>query len=310
MFAMQVKQKSLQTALSFWFNPSLCDRLWTFCIWTGLVLAATAPSQAQSLQFQSLNGGLGEQVAKVRLIAGSAPSHGHYLAGIDLTMPPGSHTYWQQPGEAGVPPVFVFSGSVNVAKATVAFPVPGRIVESGIEAFGYEDSVVFPVTVTPTDAAKPAVLRLDMTYAVCNKICIPAHNTATITLRPNGAERDGADSLASDGAKLQAAVATVPVPATPADAQNLTLVRDPTTKKPSWEVTWHGTGQIEDLFAVAPDGFYFETKKIADDRFRLTAVEALGGAAKTAGVPVDLTVKRKDQSLVVTETLDASAATR
>ena len=196
----------------------------------------------------------------MKLIAGAGLRNGTYVAGLDIAMPPGSHTYWKMPGDAGVPPVFSFDGSTNVRAARVLFPTPKRLSEDGLEAFGYLDRVLFPVEIAPADPAKPAELRVDATYAVCNKICIPAHAKATVTLSPKA----GADTAATDAAATEAALAAVPAPATSGERAELSIVPEPGAPKPTWMLAWHGAKPIDDVFADAPDGYYFSTRKTGD----------------------------------------------
>ena len=89
--------------------------------------------------------------SRARLVAA-----GNAQAGVEIELAPGAITYWRDPGEAGVPPAFDFSGSVNLKQAEVEFPAPRRIVESdGSEAFGYDGAVVFPIAVDrSTEAAR------------------------------------------------------------------------------------------------------------------------------------------------------------
>ncbi len=168
------------------------------CIVSGNAIAAETPTPT-SFEASSLH-----------LVGAPALKDGTYVAGIDVAMAAGSHTYWKQPGDAGVPPVFSFTGSENVAKVDVLFPAPSRISADGLISFGYADHVVFPVEVRPTDAGKPVVLHLDMTYAVCNKICMPAHGVSMLKLEPRGAWRalanrcDGARRRAKPGLRIRA----------------------------------------------------------------------------------------------------------
>ena len=105
-----------------------------------------------------------------RLIAGRGD-----LAGFEIALSPGAITYWRDPGDAGLPPTLDFSGSDNVASVAPEFPAPKRIKEAdGGEAFGYDGDVVFPLAVKLRDPAKPATLKLDADFAVCEKVCLPA----------------------------------------------------------------------------------------------------------------------------------------
>ena len=100
---------------------------------------------------------------------------GGALAGFEIALAPGAITYWRDPGDAGVPPTFDFSGSDNVASVDPAFPAPKRIREAdGGEAFGYDGGVVLPLKVEPRRSGKPVTLALNANYAVCEKLCLPA----------------------------------------------------------------------------------------------------------------------------------------
>src|SRR4051795_4782537 len=114
----------------------------------------------------------------VRLIAARASGSGKtaiYRSAIEIKLNPGWKTYWRYPGDSGVPPVFDFSKSENVKSATVLFPAPKRFADgAGGHSIGYKTGVLFPVRVVPKDPAKPAVLRLKLDYAVCEKLCLPA----------------------------------------------------------------------------------------------------------------------------------------
>ena len=213
-------------------------------------------------------------------------------------MSKGSHTYWKQPGESGVPPVFAFNGSENVATAKVMFPVPSRISEEGLVAYGYTDAVAFPVEVTPVDPAKPSVLHADVSYAICNKICVPAHSQATLTLPASG--KDVAGEI------VEAALAQVPKPMSPAQRGDLAIVPQKGVAKPTWTLSWHGAAPPEDIFVDAPEGFFFSTRKIGSDHWTLVAEQSVPGAAAER-VPVSLTLKRNGDSLVTVETLDAGS---
>jgi len=116
--------------------------------------------------------------AQARLLAG-----GPGAAAFEIRLAPGAITYWRNPGDAGAPPNFDFSGSTNLASAEPQFPAPERIVESdGSEAYGYRSDVVFAIVVQAVDPSKPVTLALKAGYAVCEKICLPARANLTISL--------------------------------------------------------------------------------------------------------------------------------
>jgi len=145
----------------------------------------------------------GDARSAVRLIAGSRSAAGGALlrAGVEIRLKSGWHTYWRYPGDAGVPPVFDFKGSQNVKAVEVRWPAPQRLPQEGGVSIGYERNVVFPLRVMPLDSAKPVVLRLNLDYAICEKLCVPAEARAELAL---------AGGVSSQDPALAAAEARVP----------------------------------------------------------------------------------------------------
>ena len=119
--------------------------------------------------------------AQLRLLA--LPAEGGTIqAGVEITLPAGWHTYWRNPGDAGIPPQFDFSASGNVRAVDVRYPVPERFDDGTSVSAVYTDDVVFPVALTPTDAGSPVTLRVDASFGVCNEVCIPARAQAELTI--------------------------------------------------------------------------------------------------------------------------------
>jgi DsbC/DsbD-like thiol-disulfide interchange protein len=210
--------------------------------------------------------------SRARLIAG-----GGDLAGFEIALSPGAITYWRDPGDAGLPPTLDFSGSDNVASVEPEFPAPKRIKEAdGGEAFGYDGSVVFPLAVKPRDPAKPATLKLNADFAVCEKVCLPAkaHLELTLPSAP-GSPHAGA---------IDAALAAVPRAVAAKDFGALEALG-----ADSWRLcSAHEDGPPRDLFVEAPEGWWLKTAPAhADDGhdcFTLT----IGDKPKDGALPVAL----------------------
>jgi DsbC/DsbD-like thiol-disulfide interchange protein len=234
--------------------------------------------------------------ARMRLVAAMGLDQGVYHVAAEIELPPKAITYWRDPGEAGVPPKFSFEGSQNVAMAEAFYPSPSRIEEDGIEAFGYRGGVVFPIRVAPKNAAEPSVLKLTLDYAVCESICVPVRSEAEITLPAQNA--DGANEF------VAAAQARVPAKLAPADRQaKAMIVRQRTIEKPTWTLTWKEGGGLEDLFVEAPEGWYFDARKVNAHEFSLVVAAA---PARPAREPVDVRVTAvgERKSYEFTATLD------
>lgn len=142
---------------------------------------------------------------KARLLAGTAKRRDEAArpyAGLEIEMPKGWKTYWRAPGDAGgIPPELDFTGSENLAKATVLFPAPKKLVDRTGTTYGYKDHVTFPIRIEPTDAASPVVLKVKASYGVCEELCVPAEVELEVTVEPG---------MAASGA-LAEALAHVPV---------------------------------------------------------------------------------------------------
>ena len=72
-----------------------------------------------------------------------------------------------------MPPRFNYEGSENVKDVAVLWPAPMRFSDGSGTSIGYIDHTIFPLRISLQDASKPAVLRLTVDYAVCEKLCVP-----------------------------------------------------------------------------------------------------------------------------------------
>ena len=119
----------------------------------------------------------------VRLLAGSR-SGAVLLGGIAIQLQQGWKTYWRTPGDSGVPPRFDFSKSENVEAVTVLWPAPMKFDDgAGGTSLGYKHQVVLPLRIVPKNADKPLILRAAISYAVCERICIPVEaSTELVTI--------------------------------------------------------------------------------------------------------------------------------
>jgi DsbC/DsbD-like thiol-disulfide interchange protein len=150
----------------------------------------------------------------VRLLAGSR-SGSVLLGGIAFQLQPGWKTYWRTPGDSGVPPRFDFSKSDNVEAVTVLWPAPTKFDDgAGGHSLGYHDAIVLPLRIVAKNLDKPVTLRADVSYAVCEKICIPVQAEAELPFTSVASTEDSA---------LFAALDTVPKPANVGDPNPLTI---------------------------------------------------------------------------------------
>lgn len=152
--------------------------------------------------------------SQVRLLAGSR-SGGMLLGGIAIQLDPGWKTYWRTPGDSGVPPRFDFSKSENIDAVTVLWPAPKPFDDgAGGKSLGYRNNVVIPLRIMAKIADRPVILRAAISYAVCEKVCIPVEAEAELPFSSVASAQDAA---------LFAALDAVPKPARIGDRVPLSI---------------------------------------------------------------------------------------
>lgn len=100
-----------------------------------------------------------------------APAAGKpFRVGLRLRMTPGWHTYWRNPGDAGVAPEISFSLPEGTKVSEIAWPAPERLAEGQIMTYGYTGEVLLPVTIAPGAAGR---IEARAAWLICEKICVP-----------------------------------------------------------------------------------------------------------------------------------------
>lgn len=229
----------------------------------------------------------------VRLIAGSR-SGAVLLGGIAFQLQDGWKTYWRTPGDSGVPPRFDFSRSDNVDAVTVMWPAPRQFDDgAGGTSLGYKHQVVLPLRIVAKNPDKPLVLRADISYAVCEKLCVPVEAKAELAFASVASTEDAALSEALNAVPKPANIGdptpvtirdvkrdgnNVLVDVTASDTKDLSLfVEGPT---PDWALP------VPKLVAHAPPG----VKRFAFE------LDGLPPGAKADGAALKLTLVGGDKS--------------
>jgi DsbC/DsbD-like thiol-disulfide interchange protein len=165
-----------------------------------VILLAALPTIAGIAPSVAAEGAWGEGAkASARLIASGVDADGTLSAGIEIVLPPGWHTYWRTPGDAGIAPTFDFSASANVADVEVRYPLPTRHDDGFSVTNVYYERVVFPVAARVVDPSQPATLSLAADLGVCSEICVPDSVAAELTVAPG--EDDRAVAAVLDAAR-------------------------------------------------------------------------------------------------------------
>lgn len=258
----------------------------------------TAPAQADTT---TATAWVDEGAVRVRLIDAGPAGQGKHRLGFEIDLDAGWKTYWRHPGETGVAPQFSWDRSFNVAEVTPRFPAPTRFIDSNMVSFGYETDVVLPLEVTLAKPG-PALVSLDVTYAVCADICLPLRASFEIALDPKpdmrgtflveralrrvpsdtppAAIADGLTVAAAEGA----AALDVTVPIAGADGTLVDLFAE---GPEGWHLppaTPVATGEAVKIFRIDLGGMPDDRRK-ADAALRLTVVHPAGAFEQTVPLP-------------------------
>lgn len=128
-----------------------------------------------------------DDVVQAAFLSGWREAGGTRMTALSLTLADHWKTYWRAPGDAGVPPVFDFSGSENLASAQIEWPRPQVFDLNGMTTIGYREGVTLPLALTPKDPSKPIRLRATVDIGVCNDICMPVSFSFSADLAGGGA---------------------------------------------------------------------------------------------------------------------------
>lgn len=238
---------------------------------------------------------------------------GEIPAGLHIRLEPHWKTYWRSPGDAGLPPALDWAGSENLGTATLAYPAPHRFQLFGLETYGYETEVVFPLTLPVARAGQPQHLALAATVLVCSDICIPANFSFALDLPAGAAAPDPAAANLID--RYANAV--------PGDGGAAGLVLGPvgaTTAGPNGglriEATAREPFETPDIFVEGAPGDAFAAPRITtqDGGRRLVAeIDRIQAAADPpvalVGSPVVLTLVDGPRSVEAQATVGPTVAT-
>jgi suppressor for copper-sensitivity B len=211
---------------------------------------------------------------------------GEIPAGLHIRLEPDWKTYWRSPGDAGLPPALGWAGSTNLGTATLAYPAPHRFQLFGLETYGYETEVVFPLTLPVAQPGQPQHLALAATVLVCSDICIPANFSFTLDLPAGAATPDPAaanlidryaNTVPGDGAA--AGLAIGPVAATTA-GPNGGLRIEATAREPF---------EAPDLFVEGAPGDAFAAPRITTSEGGRRLVAEIDRIQAATDPPVALT---------------------
>jgi thiol:disulfide interchange protein DsbD len=102
---------------------------------------------------------------------------------IAMTISEGWHTYWENPGEGGIPPEIEATLPEGWKIGGIQYPVPERFMTGDLPSYGYQGKILFPLTLTPPHDFRGQIPEITATlsWLACNdEACLPGKATMAL----------------------------------------------------------------------------------------------------------------------------------
>jgi thiol:disulfide interchange protein len=119
------------------------------------------------------------------------------LAGVDLKMEPGWHTYWKNPGAAGMATKIEWQLPPGVTAGDIQWPLPEKLPPAEVTTYGYDDEVVLlvPLKLAANLKSGPLDLKAKVSWLECKEACIPGSGSVEATLNIGNETKSSADAV-------------------------------------------------------------------------------------------------------------------
>src|SRR5262245_5124984 len=114
--------------------------------------------------------------------AGVAPGQAFWV-GLRLAIKEKWHVYWRNPGDSGEAVAIAWQLPAGYAAGPIVWPTPSRIPVAHLVNYGYEREVVLLTEIlAPAAGGAAAEIAADVSWLVCEKICIPGSTRVSLAL--------------------------------------------------------------------------------------------------------------------------------
>lgn len=106
---------------------------------------------------------------------------------IVMKVSSGWHTYWENPGEGGMPLDIEAMLPGGWSLGAIQHPVPKRFMTGDLPGFGYEGEIHFPITLTAPDGFEGVLpaMTATLSWLTCNdETCLPGEAEMTLAAAP------------------------------------------------------------------------------------------------------------------------------
>ena len=118
-------------------------------------------------------------------------------AGIRMKMQPGWHTYWRNPGDAGIATAVAWMLPPGITAGDIQWPVPEKLITPPLTSYLYSNEVTLlvPLKIAPGAAAGPVELKAEIKWQECSDLCVLGQTEVSANL-VIGAESKPSDNAA------------------------------------------------------------------------------------------------------------------
>jgi len=173
-------------------------------------------------------------------------------AGVDLKMEPGWHTYWKNPGAAGMATEIKWQLPPGISAGKIEWPLPQKLPPIEVTTYGYENEVVLivPLKIETNFPTGEIDLKANVSWLECKDICIPANQDVEAKLIIGGETKNSADAATIESWKNKA-------PQTTSNFRASRWWNDSTNENPRTLFIQIHPGQtnVTDFFPQASDAF-------------------------------------------------------
>jgi thiol:disulfide interchange protein DsbD len=190
-----------------------------------IALLAGAPAAAQIDSLPKVQ-------ARLIAEAGEIAPGGTLTVALEEDIRLGWHTYWVNPGEAGLPTTLDWSLPAGWRADAIQWPAPKRLPVGPLMNYGYEGKVWLLQRLNAPADAKPGTLvtlKAHASWLVCQEVCIPEDETL----------------------RAQVAVSVSPIAPYATIEEQFADARAKIPVPSPWPVTFHASDTL-DLFVASP----------------------------------------------------------
>jgi thiol:disulfide interchange protein len=138
--------------------------------------------------------------AKLILSVDTAKPGDTIWAGVDLKMEPAWHTYWKNPGAAGMATEIKWQLPPGISAGEIQWPLPDKFPPVEVTTYGYTNETVLlvPLKIGTNVSSGSVDLKANVSWLECKEVCIPANQDVEAKLNISTETKTSADAAMID----------------------------------------------------------------------------------------------------------------